>query len=541
MLALALVALFLPVQDRPPELCELSGTVASSSGEPLNHVEITAEPTEGGSAARTSSDSKGNFRLIDLKPGQYRLKGERNGYLQMYYGARRANSSGSAIALSPGQHMGDLRIRLMPYAVIAGAVRESDGEPVADVEVRVFHLHYQAEGVELESVGSAKTDDLGQYRIHDLPPGKYIATAKPADTALPDAEPPEDHGPKDAAHERLAGQAYGGSVTFAGARSITAGEGARISGIDFTLTRNRVFHVKGRVSMPPGMYAQVELSSGGSAKQDIDRFSSHVQESGDFDFPAVTGGSYILRVEAKKTTEVLAAGRYVIDMNNEESRTTVPVEVARDVDGLRIAVEPNAEIAGHITVEDADGLQLPKLFAYFHTATEIFPMARLMPDATFSKELPDGHYQIYVGCDGDMNGLVIRSIRSGSVDVLRDGLTMQGPGKVAVEIVLTPDAASLNGVAVDKDDVPAASTTVVAIPETAFRSRADRYFVESTDAQGHFTMKDLPPGNYTIFAWDDVEPDAWFDPEFLRPIESRGEAIKIEPKTQTSVKLHLMQ
>jgi hypothetical protein len=40
-------------------------------------------------------------------------------------------------------------------------------------------------------------------------------------------------------------------------------------------------------------------------------------------------------------------------------------------------------------------------------------------------------------------------------------------------------------------------------------------------------MKGMPPGNYQLFAWDDVEPDAWFDPDFLRPIESRAASVKL--------------
>jgi hypothetical protein len=114
MFRLALLALFLTIQDRPPELCQLSGTVTGSSGEPLNRVEITAEPTAGGPAARTSTDSKGNFTLADLKPGEYRLEGARSGYLSMYYGARRSHGKGSAIILTPGQWIGDLGIRLIP-------------------------------------------------------------------------------------------------------------------------------------------------------------------------------------------------------------------------------------------------------------------------------------------------------------------------------------------------------------------------------------------------------------------------------------------
>jgi len=66
-MALALLlAFFLAAQDKPPEKCTLSGTVVSSvSGEPLNHVEVFAEPVSGGTDATTTTDDKGNFTLVD--------------------------------------------------------------------------------------------------------------------------------------------------------------------------------------------------------------------------------------------------------------------------------------------------------------------------------------------------------------------------------------------------------------------------------------------------------------------------------------------
>jgi Carboxypeptidase regulatory-like domain len=68
--------------------------VNSVTGEPLNCVQVLADPMEGGPTARSATDAKGNFTLVDLKPGRYRLHGTRNGYIDMYYGARRADSKG---------------------------------------------------------------------------------------------------------------------------------------------------------------------------------------------------------------------------------------------------------------------------------------------------------------------------------------------------------------------------------------------------------------------------------------------------------------
>ena len=76
-----LIAFFLVARDKPPEKRTLSGSVVSSAtDDSLYHGEIFAEPVGAGAASTTVTDSKGNFTPVDLVPGQYRLKGRRNGY-----------------------------------------------------------------------------------------------------------------------------------------------------------------------------------------------------------------------------------------------------------------------------------------------------------------------------------------------------------------------------------------------------------------------------------------------------------------------------
>jgi hypothetical protein len=82
--------------------------VDAITGQPLNKVEVQAEKTVSSDSSRvvfTMADSKGNFTLVDLRPGQYRLKGLRNGYLETYYGARRSETNGTLITLEAGQSL----------------------------------------------------------------------------------------------------------------------------------------------------------------------------------------------------------------------------------------------------------------------------------------------------------------------------------------------------------------------------------------------------------------------------------------------------
>jgi len=62
---------------------------------------------------------------------------------------------------------------------------------------------------------------------------------------------------------------------------------------------------------------------------------------------------------------------------------------------------------------------------------------------------------------------------------------------------------------------------------TARLYRTDMYKTISTDAEGHFEIKGLPPGDYKVFALQGFEKDAWLDPDFFKPYENRGLAIKV--------------
>ncbi len=333
-----LIALFLPAQDKPAEKCTLSGSVVSSvTGEPLGRAEIFAEPIGGGTSSTTTTDSKGNFTLVDLDPGEYKVKGRRNGYLSTYYGARRAEGGGTTIALEAGAEMKDIRIKLPPFVVLAGTIRETDGEPLAGARVAVYALTYWSGRRSLGQVDDTHTDDLGQYRIANLPPGKYYIKAEPHQDDENTPVVPEDHSPKSATHEVLLSALYPGVTDPAAARPVEAAAGARITGLDITLPRSRVFHVSGHVTAPAGMLGSVELRFAPGFEELGRGYAFTTKPSGDFEITGVPPGSYILNARAWVKDKPFTG---VIDLNDRgQYRASIPIDVGNaDVIGVRIAV-----------------------------------------------------------------------------------------------------------------------------------------------------------------------------------------------------------
>jgi hypothetical protein len=56
----------------------------------------------------------------------------------------------------------------------------------------------------------------------------------------------------------------------------------------------------------------------------------------------------------------------------------------------------------------------------------------------------------------------------------------------------------------------------------------------TTDKSGLFQFRGLPPGEYRVLAWEDVDPGAWFNPAFLATFERYVTAITLsEGRGQT--------
>jgi hypothetical protein len=58
-----------------------------------------------------------------------------------------------------------------------------------------------------------------------------------------------------------------------------------------------------------------------------------------------------------------------------------------------------------------------------------------------------------------------------------------------------------------------------------------------SNAEGHFTFENIPPGTYKVFAWEDVETFAWFDAEFMRNFENRGREVVIREGAKENIEL----
>jgi Carboxypeptidase regulatory-like domain len=173
---------------KPSEKASIAGTVTRKrSDEPLKKAQVALSPADGrGPMYGAVTDAGGRFEIVGIEPGQYRLWVTRNGYLRQNYGQRSPGRAGTTLALAAGQRLRDLDFHLTPAGVVTGRVVDEDNEPIANARVQALQLHYYDARRRLVPAGTAGTNDLGEYRLFGLPPGRYYisATYRPGYAAL---------------------------------------------------------------------------------------------------------------------------------------------------------------------------------------------------------------------------------------------------------------------------------------------------------------------------------------------------------------------
>jgi hypothetical protein len=147
-----------------------------------------------------------------------------------------------------------------------------------------------------------------------------------------------------------------------------------------------------------------------------------------------------------------------------------------------------------------------------------------------------------VAVNGLPEGFYLKAVRSANVDVLADALEIGSASPAPLDVVVSSKAGQVSGTVLDpKTQRAAPGMTVVLVPqEKDRRDREPFYRSATTDAAGGFTFKSLTPGDYRVYSWEEADFGAWMDPDFMKPQESRGEAVSVQEGARLAVQVNLI-
>jgi Polysaccharide lyase family 4, domain II len=82
--------------------------------------------------------------------------------------------------------------------------------------------------------------------------------------------------------------------------------------------------------------------------------------------------------------------------------------------------------------------------------------------------------------------------------------------------------------------------TVLLVPAAPLADVQELYTSVVTDQNGDFFMRDVRPGTYTAYAWQDISNGAWFSPGFKDAARGRGVAVEFGKGEEKRLQLRVI-
>jgi hypothetical protein len=475
-----------------------------------------------------TSDKDGRYTIKGVPPGQYVVRLERDGFVD-------PSITGSPVRVTVNSAQPATADAVMlTGAVISGRVRDAEGKAIQNMDVQAVSLTY-VNGYPSTPVALSKpTDDQGAFRLFWLQPGEYyIAAAIRPNPTSPGLQ------------QRVF---YPGTLDISTAAAIKVKPGDELSGIDIQFRQERLFTISGMLTttIPPEETALM-ASVFPPANQVPTLLLTHRDPN--MPDPSRNVGNVTLNpLSGTFQTVPLPPGVYELFARIPESNANggaglawghVPVEVRnQNVTGVAITVHPSVNVKGTATV---DGGRLPqsatirlallptggtvKIGIYNSVAQRPITVS---PDGSFTYiGVPPGVWRVDPGTGLPPN-LYIEDVRQNAASVFDGGFEVGPKAPDPLLVTFRSGAGTVEGTVQDNVGKAVPGATVALVPPQAQRQNRARYRTATADAEGKFTIGNVAPGSFRLFAWAQAVPGgAYYNAAFLAKFEDRGRPVSV--------------
>jgi hypothetical protein len=404
------------------------------------------------------------------------------------------------IELADGQQLDNINVSLLRGGAIVGTVTDSAGEPAARVQVAALLVR---RGGEPSMVGSASTDDLGQYRLFGLQAGDYVihADARGSNSGgrFETQEPQTGFAPTYAP----------GTGALSEAMRVKLPRGGQVSS-DIRLIETSVYMIRGTVTSASG--EQVRNASVTLARADslvmTGGFGSSVMQDGTFIIRGVPPGQYDVIARYTPAREVPVSGPQSID-NVEMANARVDV-TGGNVDGVMLVTARGATIVGQILFDDGQtegrGVQVFTLNTERRSFTP--SPAVEVKDSTFTLRnvftRPLVVRGSVIGRGPDVAGQTwgLKAVLLDGRDITDEPRILTNADSGKLQLVFTAHAPGLEGTVTDDAGKPIQEYTVLAFGDDpgTWLPNSSMFRVGRPMKEGKFTLRGLREGRYRVVA-----------------------------------------
>jgi protocatechuate 3,4-dioxygenase beta subunit len=508
----------------------------ADSGAPIPEAQVAVvaetESIDQAMTRATLTDVNGRFTIRNIPPGPYTVFVQGEGYFGATAQVDAATRTRKDVRVDEAQQVDAGTLKLVAGAIISGRISGPDGQPVAGATVEALQASYVRGSLAFTPVKSIRTDDLGDYRLHWLPPGEYYIRAVYRSRS-------------DAGDERYGRVFFPRIPEEDAAPPVLVRSGAEMSGVDVRISVTPVTGITISGEVRGGSDDDLRVSSVHVVprdrrvlllRDDVDVFENHAVDTsrGRFEIRNVPPGEYNL---------------FPLVRDGEQNRT-VPISVTVDkvnIDNVSATLEPTFDLPGRVTLDgDVNGRAVLKnslQLVALEPMPGIDPYPVNLSDAgEFTAfQLPAGKYALQLASPFKSPDTYISDLKRGDTSVFDSGVTIGGKVTEALEVVLKSKGGSISGSVSDIARLhPFSYATVVLIPEKERRQNLSLYKQTLSAESGSYTFTGILPGEYKLFAWGSLKPGAWQNATFLQRFEDRGVAVTVVERLEKRVDLSVI-
>jgi Carboxypeptidase regulatory-like domain len=436
------------------------------------------------------TDDAGRFEFPDLPAGTYSVMvSPQGGFVRPERPLTVEVAEGKTATIS---------IPLQRTGAITGRLLDEGGDPLSRARVTALRRDRFA-GRLLHTGSGATTDDLGQFRLFDLPPGEYIVSGSYVGMMGPMS-------PGEGPRQGYAPTYYPGAVSLDGARAVTVKSAQDTPGVEFSLARVAMGRITGTLRDSNGQIVTTRASVSISPRDSEDAMSfnrgSGVNSDGSFTIPQIPPGEYYLAAS-------LTIGE---GPNTVREGVYVPVSVNGNDASVDLRMNTGATISGHVIFEGTppappEGMPASAAAQLRPGTMRVMVHARQLSSGPMNVAsgmtgpayaAEDGSFEItglrgrlIVGASGARTAL--KSVTRGGQDFTGKPIEFKGTERLNdLSIVLTYETGSLEGVVTNERGEPVPEAAVI-----IFTDDPNRWFAGSPFIHLSRTLPAMPAGAAT--------------------------------------------
>jgi len=482
----------------------VAGALVELNGEKISRAMLT--------------DHEGRFLFADLPRGRASLSATKPGFF-----SAQELSEGSVMeqTVDAGPDTPPSELRLVPEAVIAGHIVNSQGAPLEGVRVRITHIERLNGRQRLEGIQQGDqpedllTDDQGEYRMASLKPGVYYVTS----LTFADSEEGLQAYPT---------TYYPGVAEFSEASPVELAPG-RQAQLDFTLSAVPVVNVAGRVTgCSPGQTPEIQFLN--QSGDNLSLGARYDPKTGRFDGKVVAAAPFVVSADVRDTAERQLFAQAMLNPGQDASGIQLDL-----VPTFSIRVAVRSDMTRPHSNSDLDPPASVQLHPLELDKPEI--SADLEGDANHRslilRHVPAGRYHVEV--TPAKPSWYVKSARAGSADLIQEPLDVGTGQSPALEIVLGDDGASLSATVDARAEGSAAY--LFAVPSSA----PNAVRVATAPPDGELRIEGLAPGEYKVFALDRTDGLDYSDPSSFSGYLSEAVSVNLRPNDYAAVHVEMIR